>query len=188
MKVACYMRVSTGLQTLDNQKNILEKYISDKGWTCDYFEEVESSRKTRPVKAELLQRLRKNEYDGVVVTRLDRFARSSRELILEIDEILKRKLCFISIKDNLDFSTATGKLNFHLLCAFSEFERALIADRTRESLRRLKEEGKKLGRPRGSKDKGRRRKSGYILREAKKRQNKDQESGIYKHIETYFND
>lgn len=186
MKVACYLRISTGMQTLANQRALLEKYVSDKGWTCDYYEEIESSRKTRPIKAAMLQRLRNHEYDGVVVTRLDRFARSSRELILDIDEILKKNIFFISVIDNLDFTTASGKLHFHIMCAFSEFERCLIADRVRQSLQRLKSEGKKLGRPQGSGDKKRRKKSGYLLREARKRQNKDQDAGSYKHIEEYL--
>lgn len=188
MKVACYLRISTGLQSLANQRAILEKYVSDKGWTCDYYEEIESSRKTRPIKAAMLHNLRNHEYDGVVVTRLDRFARSSRELILDVDEILKKNIFFISVIDNLDFSTASGKLHFHLMCAFAEFERSLIADRVRQSLQRLKSEGKKLGRPRGSADKKRRKKSGYLLREARKRQVKDRESGNYKNLEAYMKD
>ncbi len=186
MKVCCYLRVSTCLQTVENQRAILEKFVSDKGWTCDYFEEVESSRKTRPIKAALMQKMRSGEYDGILVTRLDRFARSSRELILDVDEILKKNIFFISVIDNLDFSTASGKLHFHLLCAFAEFERSIIADRVRQSLQRLKSEGKKLGRPLGSGDKKRRKKSGYLLREAYKRQNKDQALGSYKHIEEYL--
>ena len=105
---------------------------------------------------------------------------------MDIDEILKKNIFFISVMDNLDFSTASGKLHFHLLCAFAEFERALISDRVKNSLMRIKEKGKKLGRPTGSKDRSKRRKSGYLLREARKRQNKDQDAGSYKHIEDYL--
>lgn len=186
MKVACYLRVSTTLQTVDHQRGLLEKYISDKGWTCDFYEEVESSRKTRPVKAAMLQKLRNHEYNGVVVARLDRFARSSRELIMDIDEILKKNIFFVSVLDNLDFTTASGKLHFHLLCAFAEFERSLISQRVRLSLLRIREKGQKLGRPTGSKDRGKRRKSGYLLHQARKRQQKDQDAGNYKHIEEYL--
>src|SRR5688572_23742363 len=97
MKVACYLRISTGLQNLDNQRCILQNYISEKGWEADYFEEIESTRKTRPVKAEMLSKIRHGEYTGLVVTKLDRYARSSRELILEIDELLKKNITFISV-------------------------------------------------------------------------------------------
>lgn len=187
MKVCCYMRVSTGMQSVENQRAILEKYVSEKGWKSDFFEEVESTRKTRPVKAAMLTRLRNGEYSGIIVVRLDRYARSSRELILEVDELLKKNIFFISIYDNLDFSTATGKLNFAILSAFSEFERNLISQRVRESLNRIKNiEGKRLGRPLGSKDKGKRRKSGYIMREARKRQLKAAANGEYKAIDSYI--
>ena len=54
------------------------------------FEETESTRKTRPVKADLLNRLRNKEYDAVIVYKLDRFARSSAELILDVSELVKK--------------------------------------------------------------------------------------------------
>lgn len=186
MKVCCYLRISTGLQNLDNQRTILQKYVSEKGWEADFYEEVESSRKTRPVKAEMLSKIRHGDYAGLVVTKLDRYARSSRELILEIDELLKKKITFISVGDNLDFSSAAGMLMFNLLCIFADFERSLISFRTKSSLQRLKDAGVRLGRPVGSRDKGKRRKSGYILREARKRQIIDQKTGKFKPIHDYI--
>jgi DNA invertase Pin-like site-specific DNA recombinase len=59
---------------------------------------------------------------------------------------------FISIQDNIDLSTSTGRLQFRILSAFAEFERDLISERTKQGLRRAKEEGKKLGRPRADFD------------------------------------
>ena len=67
------------------------------------------------------------------------------------------KVKFISISENIDLSSATGRLYFHILCAFGEFERDLISERTREGMRASK---KKAGRPKGSKDKKQRNKSG----------------------------
>ena len=81
-KVALYCRVSTNKQTNENQKIRLLQYAKDMLYTFDLYEEVESSRKTRPVKQELLQKLRKGEYSCIIVYKLDRFARSSRELII----------------------------------------------------------------------------------------------------------
>lgn len=189
MKVACYMRVSTGLQTVANQRGILEKFIAEKGWSGDYFEEVESSRKTRPVKAALLEKLRQGVYDGIIVTRLDRYARSSKELLLEVEELIRKNVFFISIGDNLDFTTAAGQLHFQILAAFAQFERNLISQRTREALSRIKNcDGKKLGRPVGSKDKSKRRKSGYIIREARKRQQSSFQKGVHMPIEIYIDD
>ena len=91
------------------------------------------------------------------------------------------------MSDNIDFTTATGKLHFQILSAFAEFERSLISERTKEGIYRAKQHGKKLGRPKGSKDTKRRKKSGYILREAQKRKLKDEKKGIYKTINEYLN-
>jgi putative DNA-invertase from lambdoid prophage Rac len=185
--IALYVRVSTSDQTVENQKIRLIEYAEKNGYSYDIFEETESTRKTRPVKQALLARLRKHEYDAVVVYKLDRWARSSTELILDTKELIDKKVGFISISDNLDFSSASGKLHFAILSAFAEFERELIRERTIEGLRRAKLQGKQSGRPLGSKDKKKRKKAGYILREANKRKTLDEENGIHKSVEAYLN-
>jgi DNA invertase Pin-like site-specific DNA recombinase len=187
-KIALYCRVSlsNGSQTTENQKIRLIDYAEKNGLSYDIFEEMESSRKTRPVKQALLQKLRAGEYESVVVYKLDRWARSSTELILDTKELLDKGIGFISVSDNLDFSTASGKLHFQILSAFAEFERELIRERTLEGLRRAKLQGKKSGRPVGSKDKKKRKRSGYILREANKRQKIDSEAGINKSVDAYL--
>jgi DNA invertase Pin-like site-specific DNA recombinase len=187
-KVALYCRVSIAeKQSTENQRIRLVEYAKSKGWGYDVFEEQESTRKTRPVKQALLQKLRKGDYSDVVIFKLDRWARSSTELILDTKELIDKGIGFISISDNLDFTTAAGKLQFQILAAFAEFERALISERTREGLARVKasKNGKKLGRPPGSKDKKQRKRSGYILREARKKQKMDEEKGVYFGIDKY---
>lgn len=184
-KVALYCRVSTNKQTNENQKIKLLEYVSERSWKFDLYEEVESSRKTRPVKQELLMKLRKGEYASVIVYKLDRFARSSRELILEIQELIDKGIGFISLSDNLDFTNSVGRLHFQILAAFAEFERSLISERTKEGIARAKAQGKKLGRPKGSKDSKPRPKSGYLMREVNKRKQKDEEKGNFKSIERY---
>ena len=186
LKVAIYCRVSTDDQTTENQSMRLTEYADKEGWEYDVYTEVRSSKKTRPVKAELLQKLRNKEYDAVLVYKLDRFARSSTELILEVKELLDKGIQFISYSENLDFSTSTGQLHFQILSAFAEFERSLISERTIEGIRRARSNGKTLGRPKGSKDKKKRKRAGYLLREAKKRQESDQDNGEYKDIEEYI--
>ncbi len=185
--IALYARVSTTEQTVENQKIRLIEYAKQNDYTYDIYEETESSRKTRPVKQALLAKLRQNQYDAVVVFKLDRWARSSTELILDTKELIDKGIGFISISDNLDFSSASGKLHFAILSAFAEFERELIRERTIEGLRRAKLQGKQAGRPKGSKDTKKRRKSGYILREANKRKIVDEGNGIHKSMETYLN-
>jgi DNA invertase Pin-like site-specific DNA recombinase len=105
---------------------------------------------------------------------------------LEVKELLDKGIAFISISDNLDFSTASGKLHFQILSAFCEFERELIRERTIEGLKRTKMQGTILGRPKGSRDSKPRPKSGYILKEAAKRKANDEAKGIYKQIKTYI--
>ncbi len=184
-KVALYCRVSTGKQTNDNQKIRLIQYAKDNNLEYDLFEEVESTRNTRPVKQMLLQKLRAFEYSQIVVYKLDRYARSSRELILEIQELTDKGIGFVSVSDNLDFTNAVGRLHFQILSAFSEFERSLISERTKEGINRAKAQGKKLGRPKGSKDTKPRPKSGYLMREINKRKSKDEKKGIFKPAESY---
>ncbi|MCP4651232.1 MAG: recombinase family protein [PVC group bacterium] len=168
MNVAIYCRVSTRDQNPENQVIKLKDFAERNDYAYDIFEERESSRKTRPIKNELLQRLRNREYDSVLVWKLDRWARSIRELINEVMELHDKGINFISIQDNIDLSSANGKLQFHILSAFADFERNIISDRTLLGLERAKAEGKQLGRPKGSKDTKRRRRSGYNLRYATK--------------------
>ncbi len=152
-KFAIYCRVSTEEQTTENQRLILVEYAERRGFNYEVFEEVESTRNTRPLKQKLLGRLRAMEFDGLLVLKLDRWARSLRELTLELEEIHAKGVTFISLNDSIDMSTATGRLQFQILSAFAEFERNLISERTKEGLARARSQGKRLGRPPGSKDK-----------------------------------
>lgn len=169
--VAIYTRVSTSEQTVENQRIRLIDYAEKQNYTYNIYEEVESTRKTRPVKQALLAKLRKREYDAVLVFKLDRWARSSTELILDTKELIDKGISFISLTDNLDFSTASGKLHFQILSAFAEFERELIRERTVTALQRKKSEGYIFkGRPKGSKDLKKRKTEGYFIRESRKRE------------------
>jgi len=186
-KYALYARVSTNLQNNENQKQPLINYALSRGYDFTMFEEKESSRKTRPVKQEVIKRLRNREFEGVIVIKLDRWGRSFRELIFELQEFIKKDIKFISLNDNIDFSTSTGRLHFQILASFSEFERSIISERTKAGLNWVKQSGKVLGRPKGSKDRRPRPKRGYILREARKRKFADEASGNILPIEYYLN-
>ena len=185
-KVALYCRVSTQNQTTENQKIRLLQYATDNKLKYDLYDEVESTRKTRPIKQAVLSKLRSGEYTAVIVFKLDRWARSSRELLLEIQELVDKGVGFISVSDNLDFTSSVGRLHFQILSAFSEFERSLISERTKEGLIRARSQNKQLGRPKGSKDSKPRPKSGYMLREVNKRKKVDEQKNIYLPIENYM--
>lgn len=163
-RMALYCRVSTDEQTTENQRLRLIDYANSQKWDYEIIEETETTRKTRPKKQELLQRLRGREFDGVCVFKLDRWARSSRELILEIEELTRKGVLFISISEKIDLSSPSGRLQFQILSAFAEFERALISERVKEGIIRMKAQGKPTGRKKGSKDTKPRRKSGYYMR------------------------
>jgi len=166
-KVAIYIRTSKEEQHPENQLRLILERVEREGWKYDVFEEKETTRKTRPIKNELYNRLLKKDYDIVIVWRIDRWARSMKELLTDIETLFKRNVKFISVRENIDLSTPEGKLQFHIIAAFAEFERAIISARTKEGLART---DKPIGRPKGSKDKNPRgrKKSGYYERWAKK--------------------
>ena len=161
MKVALYARVSTEEQNPEMQKKSLIEKAEREGWNYEIFAEKESTRKTRPVKYELYQRLLRKEFDGVCVWKIDRWARSTQELSREVTTLYNKGVKFISLTDNIDLSSASGTLQFNIISAFAQFERDIISERTKEGLKYAKNVGKR------GKDKKKRRKSGYHQRWSK---------------------
>lgn len=85
----------------------MEEYARNKGLEYHLYEETESTRKSRPVKQLMLEKAMAGAYESIVVYKLDRFARSSMELILDITLLTKKGIGFISLTDNLDFTTSS---------------------------------------------------------------------------------
>jgi len=158
LKVALYARVSTNMQDPKMQNKALVDKAKREGWEYEYFEEQESTRKTRPIKYNLYQRLLNKDFEAVCVWRLDRWARSTQEASREIQTLYERNVKFISLTENIDLSTASGMLQFNVISAFAQFERDLISERVREGLKGKINVGKR------GKDKRPRKKSGYLLR------------------------
>lgn len=150
MKIAIYIRVSKSELKPENQRIQLEEYAKSKGWDYEIFEEIETTRKTRPIKEMVLIKLREGKFNGVLVYKLDRWARSLQELIMNIEELRNRNKHFIVLTQPIDTSNASGMLMLQILGAFAEFEREIIRERTISGLQRAKAQGKKLGRPPGS--------------------------------------
>jgi len=90
----------------------------------------------------------RRRFDAVLVWKIDRFGRSLKHLVNALAELAALGVAFVSLRDNLDLSTPSGRLMFQIIGAMSEFERALIQDRVRAGLRNARNKGKKLGRPR----------------------------------------
>lgn len=164
MKAIIYIRTSKIDQHPENQRIELEKYCKINEIDYDIVEEQESTRKTRPVKQEVLHNLRKRVYDTLIIWKLDRWGRSIQELVMDLKELTDKKIKIISLKENIDYSTASGQLFANMLSAFADYEREIIRERTLLGLARAKNQGKTLGRPEGSKDKKYRKKGGYFTR------------------------
>ncbi len=135
-----YARVSTDDQQTDLQIDALRAAGCDR-----IFEEKASgTRSDRPELAAALDYLRPG--DSLVVWRLDRLGRSLKHLIDTVTSLDERQVGFKSLNDNIDTTTATGRLVFHIFAALAEYERALTVDRTRAGLAAARERGARPGR------------------------------------------
>jgi len=95
---------------------------------------------------------KKRRFDTVLVWRFDRFARSTKHLILALEEFRNLGIDFVSYQENIDTSSPLGSAIFTIISAVAQLERDIISERVKAGLRRAKENGKKLGRPRGTVD------------------------------------
>ena len=148
MKVAIYARVSTDDQTTDNQTIPLKQYAERMGWQYEVFVEKESTRKTRPVQYELYNRLLRKEFDGLLIYKFDRWARSTRELVEHMERLIDKNVTVYSYTENIDLNNSMGRAMLTIISAFAQLERDLIRERTLAGLARARAWGKKLGRPR----------------------------------------
>src|SRR5256885_15092762 len=106
------------------------------------------SKDSRPALNRLMADASQRKFDAVLVWKLDRFGRSLRHLVNALAKLEALGLSFISLRDNLDLSTPSGRLMFQIIGAMAEFERSLIQERVRAGLRNAKSKGVRLGRPR----------------------------------------
>ncbi len=136
-----YARVSTHEQTLDLQKDALEKI----GCIKIFSDVVSGAKAERTGLHEALEYVR--EGDTLVVWRLDRLGRSLKHLIETITKLNNRKIGFKSITENIDTTTSGGKLVFHIFGALAEFERDIIRERTNAGLTAARARGRLGGRP-----------------------------------------
>jgi len=142
MAVYGYARVSSRDQSLEAQVAELQAA----GCGNIYKEKASGAKTDRPALAKLIRRL--EDGDVLVVVRLDRLARSTRDLLNILDEVSKRGAGFRALKDAWpDTTTPHGRLMLTVLGGLAEFERSLIAARTDDGRKRAKARGVKFGRP-----------------------------------------
>ena len=171
IKTAVYCRTSTEEQHPENQLYELREYCKRQGWEIykEYSDKISGVKESRPALDLMMQDARQKHFDIVVVWKLDRLGRSLQHLIQIIQEWKNKGIGFVCTTQNIDTTTPSGNLIFHIFGAIAEFERELITERIKLGIKRRIAEGKIQGRPKGAKDKGRRRTSGYNMRWQKKR-------------------
>jgi DNA invertase Pin-like site-specific DNA recombinase len=133
---------------LDAQRRALELFCAQKGFAdLAIYEDfgVSGTKQSRPGLDKLMQATQAREVNMVIVYSFSRFARSTKHLILALEEFQKHGVAFISITENIDTSTPLGRTIFQIIASISELERALIAERVRNGLKAAKARGKRLG-------------------------------------------
>jgi len=151
-RVAIYARVSTSNHGQDAglQTGEIRQFVEARGWTlADQYIDVgiSGAKDSRPELNRLMADAHKRRFDVVVVWKFDRFARSVSHLLRALDTFQSLGIEFVSLSEQLDTSTPTGKMVFTVLGAVAELERSLIAERVRAGLRNARAKGKRLGRP-----------------------------------------
>jgi DNA invertase Pin-like site-specific DNA recombinase len=150
-RAGLYARVSTiAGQSPEMQLQELREYAERRGWQVvgEYVDRVSGSKESRPSLNRLMADAHQRKVDVVLVWKIDRFGRSLRHLVNSLAELESVGVAFISLRDNLDLTTASGRLMFGIIASMAEFERELIRERVRAGLRNARRNGKKLGRPR----------------------------------------
>lgn len=137
-----YARVSTRQQDLSRQLDLLDRYECNKIYT----EKISGVRANRPELNKLKKRVKEN--DKIIIESFSRLGRSTKDLIDLVYFFEKKGVKLISIKENFDTQTPQGKLMMTVFQAFSQFERDIIVERTKEGLESDRARGNIGGRPR----------------------------------------
>jgi DNA invertase Pin-like site-specific DNA recombinase len=151
MRVGIYARVSTKDQSCELQLRDLRAYCAARQFlvTREYVDLGQSGTKdSRPQLNELMGDVRKRKVDVILVWRFDRFARSTKHLLLALEEFRSLGLQFISYQENIETGTPLGQAIFTIISAVAQLERDLICERVSAGIRNARANGKRLGRPR----------------------------------------
>jgi DNA invertase Pin-like site-specific DNA recombinase len=146
-----YLRVSTDKQKTDMQVSEVRRYVRAMGWNGVEYVEKESSVKYRPVFEQLMDHAKQRRFDVVVVWKLDRIARSTKQfvdLVLDLDRAGIRFLSVTQRNIDSDQRDPMGRFLLHLFAALAELERGVIVERVRAGVAEAKRQGKHCGRPR----------------------------------------
>src|SRR6266436_4172621 len=152
-RAVLYSRVSTLYHGQDPevQSREIREYCQRRGWPLvgEYVDiGISGAKERRPQLDRLIADAHKRKFEVIVVWKFDRFARSVSHLLRALENFRSLGVEFVSLSEQVDTGTPTGKMIFTVLGAVAELERSLIAERVRAGLRNARAKGRKLGRPR----------------------------------------
>jgi len=149
-KIAIYIRVSTEDQathgvSLAAQEEALSNYCKTYNYEIyKIYKDAGKSAKSIKGRAEMVKLLKDAEakkFDAILIYKLDRFSRSLKDLILTIEKLKNWNVDFISLQDKIETNSASGKLMFHIISSFAEFERDIIGERTKFGMEKKAKDG-----------------------------------------------
>jgi DNA invertase Pin-like site-specific DNA recombinase len=148
-RAAIYVRVSTSEQDTALQETELRQYVESRGWECVVYQDKAQSgaKNDRPALNQMLSDMRRRRFDVVVVWKLDRLARSLKQLLTIGEECRSLGVDLVSSRQNIDTTLPAGRLTFQILGAVAEFERELLRERVKAGMAQARRVGKHVGRP-----------------------------------------
>src|SRR5664280_1572508 len=149
-RAAIYARVSTCEQSTESQLRDLRQYVAARGYTAVEYVDTgfSGAKQNRPALDRLMDDARKRRFDCILVGRFGRFARSTKHLLLALEEFRGLGVQFISYQENIDTTSPLGQALFTIVSAVAQLDRDLIRERVRAGLRNARAKGKVFGRPR----------------------------------------
>lgn len=172
-RVAMYLRCSTEDQDLRVQQELISEFAKARGWqiVATYQDKLSGTTSNRPQFKAMLKDARARKFDILCVLKIDRLARSLRDLLDTLNLLNELGITFVSIRDQFDGSTSSGRLMLSVVGAVAEFEASLIRERTKLAMDSARRRGIHCGRPRVRDDAQirRLRAQGLTVREIAKR-------------------
>jgi DNA invertase Pin-like site-specific DNA recombinase len=154
-RAAIYLRVSTGEQTVENQRRELEAAAAQRGWIVaatytDHGISGAKGREQRPGLDRMLKDGTRGKFDVVMCWAVDRMGRSLADLVGTLQELHGAKVDLFLHQQAVDTTTPAGRAMFGMMGVFAEFERSMIQSRVNAGLARARAAGIRLGRPKVS--------------------------------------
>lgn len=151
LRVALYARVSTTDKGQDPETQLIQlrEYAQRRDFEIvnEFIDHASGTTENRTQYKLMMEAAKKRKIDVILVWRYDRFARSTQALVNALKEFRNLGIDFISYQENIDTTTPTGELIFHVMASLAQFESSLISERVKAGMQRAKAQGKNISRP-----------------------------------------